>query len=254
MTTRVRPLRDAALALSLLTVLPVRARWPEGEKPSVAGWFPLVGLLLGSGSWVLAALLALGLGERTPLLQAVVVVTAAALLTRFLHYDGLADVADAWWGGDTPVRRREIMKDSATGAFGATALGLCLIAQVASVEALILAGALWCLPVAHVSARFAATFAAWLGVPASPGLGAAVSGRPDVASGLAATIGLAAVTVVAWAGGGVAGLALAGLGIILALGVPHVIASRMGGVTGDVMGASVVIVEVLVLLTAGVIV
>lgn len=254
MTTRIRPLRDAALAVSLLTVLPVRTRWPESGKPAVAGWFPLVGLLLGSGAWALAALLALGLDTRTPLLQAVVIVTAVALLTRFIHHDGLADVADAWWGGETSERRREIMKDSATGAFGATALGLCLIAQVASVEALVLAGALWCLPVALVTARFAATFAAWLGAPASQGLGSAVSGRPDVASGLAASVGFAAAAGIAWAGGGVAGLALVGLGIILALGVPHVISSRMGGVTGDVMGASVVIVEVLVLLMAGVIV
>lgn len=254
MRAYLRPFRDAALAVSLLTVLPVRARWPESGRPSVAGWFPLVGLLLGAGAWALAALLGLVLGERTPLLQSVVIVTAVALLTRFIHHDGLADVADAWWGGDTPQRRREIMKDSATGAFGATALGLCLIAQVASIEAVVLAGALWCLPVAFVAARFAATFAAWLGVPVSKGLGSAVSGRPDVASGLAASIGLAAAVGIAWAGGGVAGLALVGLGIILALGVPHAIASRMGGVTGDVMGASVVIVEVLVLLTAGAIV
>lgn len=254
MRTRLRPLRDAALAVSLLTVLPVRARWPENERPSVAGWFPLVGLVLGSAAWALAVLLAFILDGRTPLLQAVVIVTAVALLTRFLHHDGLADVADAWWGGDTPERRREIMKDSATGAFGTTVLGLGLIAQVASVEALVVAKAFWCLPVALVTARFAATFAAWLGVPASPGLGSTVSGRPDFASGLAAVVGFAAAGGIGWIGGGAAGLACAGLGIILALGVPHVIASRMGGVTGDVMGASVVIVEVIVLLTAGVIV
>lgn len=254
MTTRARLLRDAVLAFSLLTVLPVRTRWPDDGKPAVAGWFSVVGLALGALTWALATLLGFVVGGRAPLVQAVAIVTAVALLTRFIHHDGLADVADAWWGGDTPARRREIMKDSATGAFGATALGLCLIAQVASVEALIRAGALWCLPVAMVAARFAATFAAWLGTPASQGLGSAVSRRPDVASGLAAAVGLAAAAGIAWTAGGVPGLVLAGLGIILALGVPHVIASRMGGVTGDVMGASVIVVEAIVLLAAGVIV
>ena len=251
--TRARPLRDAALAVSLLTVLPVRTRWPDGEKPAVAGWFPMVGLLLGAGIWALAYLLGLTMGSGKSFLQAVVIVTVSALLTRFLHHDGLADVADAWWGGDTPERRREIMKDSATGAFGMTAVGVCLIAQVVSVEALVAAGALWSLPVAIVLARFAATFAAWLGVPAAQGLGSAVSGRPDLASALAASAALAGALVIAWLGGGVSGVILAGLGIILALGVPHIISGRMGGVTGDVMGASVIIVEVLMLFGAGVI-
>lgn len=251
--TRARPLRDAVLAVSLLTVVPVRTRWPDGEKPAVAGWFPLVGLLLGASSWALASLLGLIFGADRPLMQAVVIVTIAALLTRLLHHDGLADVADAWWGGDTPERRREIMKDSATGAFGTTAVSLCLIAQVAAVETLVAAGALWGVPVAIALARFAATFAAWFGVPAAQGLGSAVSGRADAVSVLAASAALAGTAVIAWLGGGATGVMLVAGGIILALGVPHVISARMGGVTGDVMGASVLMVEVLMLFGAGVI-
>jgi cobalamin synthase len=66
-------------------------------------------------------------------------------------------------------------------------------------------------------------------------------------------VALVVCAILAWSFGGATGLGLVVLGIILALVVPHLLSARMGGVTGDVMGASVLIVETLLLLTAGVI-
>lgn len=241
---RPRPLRDAALALSLLTLVPTGMRWPAGVRTGVAGWFPAIGLVLGgivTGGLLLVPETFL---ESQPLLAAALVVTVFALLTRFLHHDGLADVADAWWGGATPQRRLEIMSDSATGAFGVTALVLTGALQVTAIGALLSAGALAPLLVAPAVARFAATCAAWLGKPAKDGgLGRSVMGRPDVISAFATFAVLGGATWLGWSVAGVAGLAFLAVGVILALAVPHLIASRMGGVTGDVMGASVLVVE-----------
>lgn len=245
------PLRDAGLAVALLTVVPVGVRWPEKGRVDVAGWFPLVGLGLGGLTYG-ALLLARPYADagRASLIAALLV-AALALVTRFIHHDGLADTADAWWGGATPERRLAIMSDSATGAFGATAVALAVVIHVAAFAALLDGGLLVATLIAPVAGRFAATCAAWLGSPAREGgLGRSVMRRPTVFGLFVAALTLAAVGAVAWMLGGRAALALLTFGLVAALGVPHVIAGRMGGVTGDVMGASVIVVETLVLAAA----
>lgn len=250
--TKERPLRDAGIALSLLTVVPTGARLDDHWRSGAAGWFPAVGLLLGS----LAAGLLWAAGDLLSgkaLLAASILVALPALLSRFLHWDGLADVADAWWGGADPQRRLEIMKDSATGAFGVTALVLTGLLQVSSLAALAPAGAtpvILCVP---VFGRLAATFAAWLGQPACDGgLGRSVMGRPRPASALAAVVTVGAAAWVLMSAGGMMGVAGAVVGVVSALVVPHLISARMGGVTGDVMGAAVMVVETLLYVTAAI--
>lgn len=249
---RATPMKDLAAAIALLTVAPVRTTWVAGVRPNVAGWFPLVGLGLGALGWGLAHLLEFfgWSGDRGPLVVGAVVVTLWALATRLLHWDGLADVADAWWGGSTPVRRLEIMKDSSTGAFGATAIALVALLQVTSVGQILSAHQLPLLLVPAI-ARLGATFAAWLGEPARPdGLGRTIIGRPSAAGVIPAAV---VVTLVAFAGTvamRAEGALFIVIGLTLALVVPHVISRRMGGVTGDVMGATVLIIETLLFLGA----
>ena len=103
---------DAIAALGLLTRLPLPGR--ASHRGAEAAWaWPLAGLtvallaavLVGIGGWIgLPVTLCAGL-----LIVAMVVMTGA------LHEDGLADVADGFWGGFTTERRLEIMKDSRTG-------------------------------------------------------------------------------------------------------------------------------------------
>ena len=268
--TRSRPLRDAALAFTLVTALPLRVEWPEAEgRPDVAGWFPLVGALLGllGAAIVLAAGLLIGaLGPAgvasytfgpVALPLAVVVAASWALATRMLHWDGLADTADGLGGASEPAARRAIMSDSATGAFGATAVVFVALAQVSALAAILGSSAQpLTLKVAIIVAvpvlgRLAATMACWLGTPAGPGgLGASVMGRPSAAGALAAVTVLVACAVMLSADAGVHGVAWFAAGIVIAGAVPHVLAGRVGGVTGDIMGASVLLTEAATLLLA----
>jgi len=246
--SRAHPLRDAGLAVALLTVVPTRARVPaDGSTPQSAGWFPAVGAGLGVAGWaVVKAVEALPLPHERPLVTAALLIALWALLTRMLHFDGLADVADGFWGSHEPARRLEIMSDSHTGAFGATAIALTAIVEVASVAAIL--GASLQLPVLIVPAlaRFSATAGCWFGSPAREGgLGRSVMARPTILSALAAGVVLAGAALGLWLSLGVTGAGVFVAGMVAALGVPHLLADRFGGVTGDVLGASVLVTETL---------
>lgn len=243
---RTKPMRDAGLAISLLTIIPTPARWPDDEPTTVSGWFPLAGLVVGASGWAFVhGISELGWDGRAPFLVAALVVAIWAFVTRLLHWDGLADFADGLWGGHTPERRLEIMSDSHTGAFGATAIALTVAIEVAAVGSIIAAGHERPLLFVPAVARLAATFAAWLGSPArTGGLGRSVMRRPDVATILPALIVLVLVGMAAFTGYGSSGFLFVTGALVLTLGVPHVLSIPVGGVTGDVMGASVVICEV----------
>ena len=244
-----RPLRDLSLAVTLLTAIPLPQRWPADERPDVAGYFPVAGLLMGGVGYVLLAAAArLGVpgGSRASLeslLLATVLVAAWAGLTRILHWDALADVADGYWGAHEPSRRLEIASDPHVGAFGVVGVVLVALVQVAAISLLIAKGALLAVVVAVVIARYAAVFGSWLGSPAKDtGLGAAVTGRPRAASATAASLVLLATLSLSWTSG--LGLFAAVVACVaVALGVPHVLASRFGGITGDVLGASILLTE-----------
>jgi adenosylcobinamide-GDP ribazoletransferase len=244
--SKAHPIRDAQLALSLLTAVPTPARWPEDGRTQVAGWFPAVGGALGAVGYALVKLAEhFGALRRAPFVVAVLVVVVWALLSRLLHWDGLADVADGYWGSHDVTRRLEILSDSHIGAFGATAVALVAVLEVVAIGSVLGTHESPVLLV-PVFARFSATAAAWLGKPAREGgLGRSVMGRPSAGALAVSGTVLALAVATAWTGFGIAGVVLAALGLALAFGVPHVLALRFGGVTGDVMGASVLITEVL---------
>lgn len=239
-----RPIRDAALAISLLTVVPTGVRWPEDERTQVSGWLAAVGLVLGAVTAASVAFLPAHYLDARALAIAAIVVAVQQVFTRFLHLDGLADVSDALCGGHTPQRRLEIMKDSATGAFGTAAVVLAIALQVTALGELLESRAFVVLLVVPALGRLAATFAAWFGKPAREGgLGRSVMGRPSVLAELVMAATVVACGMAGWFGPGIGGLGFVAAGVLVSLLVPHMIARRTGGVTGDVMGASVVIVE-----------
>src|SRR5690606_10043068 len=157
--------RDCAaglrMAVGTLTAIPVRVRRVDR---TVAAWAmaaaPLVGVLLTAlAGAVLAGALLLGL---SPLLAAVLAVGALALLTRGLHLDGLADVADGLGSGAAADRALEVMRRSDIGPFGVVTLVLVVLVQVASLAELAAEGtaaALWGLGAALLSGRLAVTWA-----------------------------------------------------------------------------------------------
>ncbi len=232
-----------------MTVIPMNAVQRTGPQPGVAAWFPAVGLALGALAWAPLHLASrVGWSGNASLVAGALVVTLWAALTRLLHWDGLADVADGLWGGHTPARRLEIMSDSTIGSFGAAALVLTGCAMVASVGSLAAHGVFAPLLVVPALARLSATCAAWLGRPARDGgLGRSIMGRPSSADVViaAATVAVAIALFTVLLGGAGAGLAVAG--VVLALVVPHLLSGPVGGVTGDIMGASVMVCEVVLL-------
>ncbi|MBE1592564.1 adenosylcobinamide-GDP ribazoletransferase [Nonomuraea angiospora] len=223
-----------SFAIGTLSVFPVRVERVDREVAGRAMTLaPVVGLALG----LVAGLPLLLPGP--PLLGAALAVGLLAVLSRGLHLDGLADLADGLGSGKPAAQALDIMKKSDIGPFGVMTLVLTLVVQVAAA-----AGAGYtALVTACVAGRLALTWACRAGVPAArpDGLGAMVAGtvrRPaSLLVTLAALLGTAAVSL------GLAGETVLPLGLVTGLGAALLLLGharrRLGGITGDVLGALV---------------
>ena len=239
-------------ALAFLTRLPPSKRAFSGEHPlgRDAHAFPLAGivaalpsaLLILIGSW-------LGLSATT---VAVIAVTAMVLVTGGLHEDGLGDVADGLGGHKPKAKALAIMKDSRIGAYGALALILSLALRVALLSELIWAHAgLAALAFVTVAAASRGAMAwLWSSLPSADPRGLAASvGQPSLRTGRIAGLVGGALLVV---GGLFAGLLAAVLPLLLGLLIlgqfRKFITHRLGGQTGDCLGAAQQLTEIAALL------
>ena len=237
----VGPLESAAL----LTVLRVPARAAASTR-GVLPWAPLVGLVLGG---LAAGAATAGAHLVSPLTGAVLGVTVLAALTRGLHLDGLADTAD----GLGPLRGREralqVMRQGDVGPFGVVTLLLTVLLQVAAVAALLDADRGWtAIAAAPLVARLAMARTGLAGVPMAEGsaLGRSVAGTVS-ARWLA---GWVFVTAVLLTVADQALVASAAAGLVAAELVLRRARARLGGVTGDVMGAMGEVAATVTLLVA----
>jgi adenosylcobinamide-GDP ribazoletransferase len=248
----VNPVR---LALGTLTALPVPA--PTRVDRRVAGramvLAPLVGALLGvlvgAGLWLLGGG-SLRAGAVPPLLAAGLAVGALALLTRGIHLDGLADTADGLGSARPPAQALEVMRRSDVGPFGVATLVLTLLVQVAALSTCLQDGrGPGALVLGLVVGRAALPLVCSAGIPAArvKGLGSTVAGSvPRWGSALGVLVAVAATVAVVVAGGLGDGRT-AWLGAAVAVLLPLALAGwlcrrcvrRLGGVTGDVLGACV---------------
>ncbi len=246
-----RAFNEFLTALMLLTRVPV-GRWcvhsREAVEASVA-FFPLVGALVGL---VAVAALVLGSLSFTAKLTALLCMLASVLLTGGIHEDGLADSADGLLGGTTPARRLEIMKDSRLGSFGALALWFALSAKWILLCELLDAGLfLACRAafLAHFLGRAAAVGMLHLQphVGNDPGRARPFCERlprprlvaallPPVA-GCLLLFPLTAVPILACV-------------TLVVFGAAGFFQKRIGGITGDCLGATVLITELAVLAMA----
>lgn len=222
--------QDIAAAIGLLTRLPVPFAAPQAQ----GAWaWPLAGLLVG----IIVACVAmvmdwLGLPAS---LAAVFVLVAGAVVTGGLHEDGLADCADGFWGGRTPARRLAIMKDSRIGSYGVLALVLTVLLRWQAVV-LILDAEAWPVLIAAAVLSRAPMAALAAALPNARGGGLSQSiGRPDRMTALRG-IGLA--LILGMVAAGVPGLCMAFWAGIAAFGVAMLARAKIGGQTGDVLGAS----------------
>ncbi len=221
----------------------------SAPSPAALNWFPAVGIALGTtlgGLWWVAGRL------WPPLAAAALVVVADLALTGMLHLDGLADTADGLLPHQNRERRLEIMAQPDIGAFGVGVATATLLVRWSALAALppapLLLAALWCLSrtaMAVVVAR----------VPyARDGGGLASAFRSTRVSSAAALIptalGVAAVLALATAWRPLPGaLAVLSAGAATA-GVVTFGMRRLGGFTGDVIGAAGIVGETVGLLVA----
>jgi adenosylcobinamide-GDP ribazoletransferase len=236
-------LDGSRLAVTLLTVIPMRRTVPTDRRTAGSAmlWAPAVGLLLGV---IASAILWDAWWLDGPLAGAALAIASLALLTRGLHLDGLADLADGLGSGRDAAGALEVMRKSDIGPFGVVTLVLTVVIQVAALEHAADASparAAIALIAAVITGRLAITWACRTGVPAAPGgrLGAMVAGTvPTRTVTMLTTVIIAAGAGVAAAGlirpvvpaGAVAGLVAAWL-------LRRHAVRRLGGITGDVLGA-----------------
>ena len=236
------PADAARLAVGTLTVLPVPA--PRDVDPRVAGLamllapvaaLPLavaVGLVVAAGDVVL----------DPPLVTAVLAVAVLALGSGGLHLDGLADTADGLAVPGDVARRLEVMRSGDVGPVGAATLVLVLVLQAAAVAGVVdrlgAVEAAVTVGLAVVVSRGCLAPACARGVPAArgEGLGSTVAGSVPVPAAGLVLVALAAVALLldGWHGLGGVGAAVAAAALVLLLA-----RRRLGGVTGDVLGAVV---------------
>ncbi len=229
------PWRDGKVALAFLTRLRVAAGppWQDTDLAASVVMFPLVGVLvglLGGLAYAVANTLSL-----PPLAAAVVAVAASVWATGALHEDGLADLADGL-GGTTRAQRLEIMRDPRVGSFGVIALVLALLARVGALAALAQPSAVAGALIAAAAFSRALMPAAMLALPRARADGlAAWAGRPHPARVAAAAVIAIAIGLILLPPlpALVAMLFAALAGALLALSAWR----RLGGLTGDVLGA-----------------
>ena len=229
-------------AMGFLTRLPLPGSWFGTEHEPVSrhvSIFPLAGALIG----VVIALPLVLEPMLTAFTVAVLSVIVRASLTGFLHDDGLADCADAFWGGRTIERRLEIMKDSRIGTYGATVLCLALVLEVALVTSLLSSASI--LP-AMIAIVLAAALSRWaivlhwraLAFARPDGL-AATSGRPEPGAGTIATLCAFGVSLctLPWLGP-LPVLTAIGAAALAAHFTSKMAEEKLGGLTGDTLGAT----------------
>ncbi|WP_074736406.1 adenosylcobinamide-GDP ribazoletransferase [Ruegeria halocynthiae] len=237
---------DIPLALVLLTRLPL-PRLPEETftRQSRAAWaFPLAGLIVGAlacgTAWI-------AIWAQLPAFAiASLIVVMLIATTGAMHEDGLADTFDGLWGGFTAERRLEIMKDSHIGTYGVLALLLSQLLRVTAIAALVGAEMMTGVLAACVFSRsLMPALMTLLKNARHSGLSHSV-GAPPISAVLAGLV-LAALLALGLLGS----LALAPMlfAMISCLIVAKIAKAKIGGQTGDILGATQQVSEIVFLLT-----
>ncbi|WP_425044082.1 adenosylcobinamide-GDP ribazoletransferase [Primorskyibacter sp. S87] len=234
---------DPLLALVLLTRLPL-PRLPDRlfARQALAAWaYPLAGLVVALLAIAVgAAGLAMGLPAPAVagLILAVLVISTGAM-----HEDGLADTADGFWGGFDRDRRLAIMKDSQIGTYGVLALILSQGLRWTALAGLVAAGALWPVVGAACLSRGVLPFM-MRALPNARGSGLSHKvGSPGWGTAIFA-LGLG-ICLFLLSGGGLLHILPAALALVVVAVVAY---RKIGGQTGDILGATQQVTEITLLL------
>jgi adenosylcobinamide-GDP ribazoletransferase len=212
--------------------------------PRTLRWFPLVGAAIGAVVglvwWASSKV------WKGPLLPAALAVAADLAVTGMLHIDGLADSADGLLPHLSRARRLEVMAQPDVGAFGLAVTAAVLLLRFAAFgtqrpDVALVAG-IWC-----ASRSLMVLGPVWLPYARGTGLASAFLGDARKVSVAVAVGGLAAgAALAAWGRGG-PGVVGVAAGVVAALAVLEMARRRLGGFTGDVLGAAAVVFETVAL-------
>lgn len=226
------------LALSLLTRIPAGSfdEITDQDSGQSALFYPLIGLLIG----FILYLPILLFPSTPPHFLAVFIVTLWAIITGGLHLDGLADSADGWLGGlGDKERTLSIMKDPVVGAGGAIALVCFLLLKASALSVLIENNTAWLLIITPMVGRLMILFTFHTTEYANKtGMAnSVVENLPKQASLIILALGFISVCFV-----NIWGLLIVLVGFFF---LRRLMIKRLGGCTGDTVGATVEISEML---------
>lgn len=230
-------MRSLITAIRTLTLLPVPGRDADNFADSIP-YFPAVGGLIGIiVAGILAAMAATGWFLGAGAIAAV----AAVFLTRGLHIDGLADVADALGARGNIERRLAIMKDPHTGAFGVIAIVADILLKTVALTRIAPSGQ-WALAVVPFIASRCAQALVAVTLPYARREGGTAQAFVQQSRGIHLALALVVAAACA-APAGLPGLILLAVGFVSASLVRLWIKHTFGGVTGDLIGATNEVVE-----------
>jgi adenosylcobinamide-GDP ribazoletransferase len=237
--------RAPLAAFRFLTRIPLPGPDSHSEDLAAAvGWFPVVGAAVGLAT---AGVFVLALKLWPPPLAAALALAFGLLLTGGFHEDGFTDAVDGLGGGWTRARVLEIMKDSRIGAYGAMGLWCTLMLRWGALVALE-RRALIALPLAYVWGRWSIALVLRLLPPIAEGLAKEVHRRGGWTPLILSSLWLLLAQALAYR----LGLAHQGLAALAALGTTLLYTAylkrRMGGHSGDLLGAATQLVEAATLL------
>ena len=230
------------IAVQFMTTIPIKLPYlPSREQNALSMLFyPVIGLMIGGVLWLVASYVQLPM-----MLLSCVVMVVWVWLTGGLHLDGLADTADAWVGGFGDRQRTlTIMKDPNTGAMGVIAIVLCLALKWAAVYCLLELDAVLALLFVPMLGRMSA-LALFATTPyvRQHGLGSALQDVPKYLLWLVMLGFGAVVFALSWQ----MALVMIGVWAVMLAWLRWRFVGRIGGITGDTVGASIEVVEVAML-------
>jgi adenosylcobinamide-GDP ribazoletransferase len=252
-------MRSFLVALSFLTIFPVRFREMPAPRDLARSrfWYPVVGLLLG-------ATLAVGCAAMTaawhaPLIAAFLLLVAWVILTGALHLDGFCDLCDGLFGGHTPQERLRILRDPHLGTFGLAGGVLLLLGKFAFLYELIAsqpARTPWVVGAAIVMARcLVLSVAAGARYPREQGTGKIIVEATRWPEAILFALLAGGVATLPFPPAEMANALVLWLPLMPTVGLLRWLCwHRLGGVTGDCLGAAIELLEALVLLAATLIV
>ncbi len=227
-------MKSFLLALQFLTIIPARIKKMVPDETAWAvAYFPVIGLLLGLALWPASRLLAIARVDPIP--SNIILVVLLIILTGGLHLDGLSDTSDAFFSGKGKTDMLAIMRDPHVGVMGVLAIVSILMLKIALLSSILLNTKGIALVLMCVLARWSISFSIFA-FPYARDDGKAKPFIDGMSRSIFFVSTLIALTVVfiVWKA---AGLAIFGIIAAFAYLANSFIKKKIGGITGDTIGA-----------------